>query len=106
MALLSAGEDGRLIIDDGDHILQMDPTTWSIRTISQAHAEAHEQNAYLAVYSGLKDNAETIEVRIQTANSAKRAHLSVFFESALAATVQLWKDTKKVFVVECIRIHL
>jgi len=95
MPLLSIREDGRLIIDDGDHILQLDPTTWSVRVISQAHAEAHEQNAYLAVHSALKDTAGLIEVRIGTLNSAKRAHMSVFFETALAATVQMWKDTTK-----------
>ena len=79
--------------------ITIDPTTRAVTTISYPHAETHSENGYLAVHSELADNAGFIEVRVGTPDSPKRAHMQIFFQSALAATVQLWPNTTKTDVV-------
>jgi len=76
-------------------IAQQDDLSDSVQTIAFAHHEAHEQNAFFAVHSLLRDNAEISEVRIQTSNSEKRAHMVIVIDVALAATAELWIDTTK-----------
>ena len=79
----------------GSGLNRIDNVTRAVMTIGYPHHETHAGSAYLAVYSALANDTDVIEVRVGTADSAKRAHFQVFFESALAATVQLWKDTTK-----------
>jgi len=98
MPLLSLNNEGRIIVDDGDRILRLDEDSWAVPTISRTHQEAHEENAYLIVYSALKDDTEFMEVRLQTAINPKRPHLEIHIESALASTVEFWKDTTKTHV--------
>jgi hypothetical protein len=74
---------------------RIDLTTHALKVISYEHSEAHNQNAYLIVYSALKDDTESFEVRIGTADTAKRAHMTIHLDAALAATAELWVDTTK-----------
>ena len=78
-----------------DVVPKGDATTHAFVGIDYPHYETHAQNAYFAVYSALGNTDAVIEVRIQTADSAKRAHMIIIIDVALAATAQLWKGTTK-----------
>jgi hypothetical protein len=73
----------------------IESTTNARKGISYPHAEAHGGRAYLSIYSALKDDTEFIEVRIQSANTARLSHMTIHIEAALAATAQFWQDTTK-----------
>jgi len=66
-------------------------------TIAKPHWEIHEQDSYIAAYSGLADTDDTIELRVESPTNPanKRAHAVITFESALASTVELWATTTK-----------
>lgn len=68
--------------------------------IDFAHYEIHEGNHYFVVYSALKDNAGTIEVRIATPNTTKWAHMRIVVIGALASTAEMWVDTTKTHVAD------
>jgi len=72
---------------------KIDKTTHAVETISVPHYEIHNESAYYAVRSGLGDDTDTVEVRIQTPDSLKRAHMTITIDAALAATAALWKAT-------------
>ena len=91
----SIKNEGRVILDQYGRLFNLEPTTWALPVIDYSHKEIHDQNGYLAIYSALKDDTETIEVRIGTSNSPKRAHLTIHILSGLASTAQLWKNTTK-----------
>ena len=78
----------------------VDSTTGAIETIDYSHHEIHSGSHYFAVYSALKDNAGTIEVRIATPNTTKWAHMRIVVDSGLAATAQLWMNTTKTHVAD------
>lgn len=59
------------------------------------HHEIHEGDAFLVIYSALKSNAETIEIRVATPNTTKWAHMVFEIQGALAGTAQIWEDTTK-----------
>ena len=99
MGKLSLLNEGRVIVDLEDRLLELDPTTWVIPTIDYAHYEIHEQNAYDLVYSALKADTQTMEVRVGVSTSAKRPHMIVHVASALASTVEVWFNTTKTDVV-------
>ena len=69
-----------------DHIKVEGKTAW---------AEIHGGSGYFVAYSALKDDTETIEVRIQTPNTTKWAHMIITIDAALAATAQMWIPTTK-----------
>lgn len=75
--------------------VRIDPSTASLNVVDYAHHEAHDGEAYFAVYSAEKDDAGVIEVRIQTPDSPKFAHMVFGIESALAATAEMWVPTTK-----------
>ena len=87
---LVLGPDG---VDEG--FLATDGVTRAIPIVEYEHHEIHAGSAYFAVYSALANNAGTIEVRIQTPDTAKRAHMVISIEAGLAATAELWKPTTK-----------
>jgi len=72
-----------------------DDSTAALTTIDYAHHEIHEGDAYFAVYSALKDTAGTIEVRIQTPDTTKWAHMTIVVDFAIAGTAELWLGTTK-----------
>jgi len=77
----------------------IEPTTRAMMVIDYPHAEAHKKRSYITVYSGLKNDTEFIEVRIQAADTARLPHLEIAIETSLAATAEFWKDTTKTDVV-------
>jgi len=72
-----------------------DGVSTAVRTITYPHHEIHDGNSYFAVYSALANDTGVIEVRIQTANTTKWAHMTIDIDAALAATAQLWYPTTK-----------
>jgi hypothetical protein len=72
-----------------------DLITHAINVIDYPHHEIHGGSSYLVVYSALAGDTDVIEVRIQTPNSAKWAHMVISIESALASTATLWTPTTK-----------
>lgn len=74
---------------------QTDNTTSALVTVTNEHHHIHEGEAYLVVYSALKNNAETFEIRFQTADSPIWEHMVISIVSALAATIEIWKATTK-----------
>ena len=77
----------------------LDSTTWAQTIIDYEHHEEHSGSAYFAVYSATAGNTDAIEVRIQTPNTEKWAHMQFTLDAGLAATAQLWVDTTKTDVV-------
>ncbi len=63
--------------------------------IDYEHHEIHDGNAYFAVHSELLDTAGVADVRIQTPDTDKWAHMTITIDCALACTAQLWKPTTK-----------
>jgi len=76
-------------------LVGFDAITYAQTTIDYAHHEIHDGSAYFAVYSALKDDTGFIEVRVQTPNTTKWAHMIIVIDCALAGTAQLWKPTTK-----------
>jgi len=72
---------------------RIDQVTHALTTIDYAHHEIHGGSAYYAVRSELGDTDATAEVRIQTPNTTKWAHMTITIDVALAATAALWKAT-------------
>lgn len=88
-----------MILDDGDRIFRLDPTTWMVPTIDAGHKEIHEQNGYILVHSELADTAGDFEIRMEISVLPKRPHMLIHFDSALASTVEMWVSTTKTDVV-------
>ncbi len=63
--------------------------------VEYAHHEIHSGSAFSSIYSALADDTDAIEVRIAAPASAKKAHMVIVLESALAATAEMWIDTTK-----------
>jgi len=95
MGIANQKDDGILIMDENDRILSLDKSAWVIPTTDYPHSEAHGGRAFLAVYSALKDNTESMEVRFQAPDSLRLPHLEIAIDVALAATIEFWKDTTK-----------
>lgn len=72
-----------------------DASTNAINVVDYPHHEIHGGSAYYAVYSALKADTETIEVRIGTPNTTKWAHMLLEIDCALAGTAELWEATTK-----------
>jgi hypothetical protein len=70
-----------------------DESTHATNTIDYQHHEVHGGSAYFAVHSALKADTEVSEVRIQTPDSAKWAHMVVGVQAALASTVDFHEGT-------------
>jgi len=79
--------------DDELRAIYIDRNTGAIISVSNEHHEAHDENAYYVVHSELAGNTDDAEVRIQTPDVAERAHMTIIIDSAIAATVALWKNT-------------
>ena len=75
-----------------------DLATHTLQVIDYAHHEAHAGSAYFLTYSVLADDTVAAEVRIQTANTAKWAHMIITIDVGLAGTAQLWSPTTKTHV--------
>ena len=71
----------------------------SVKTISYPHHEIHDGRGFIVVYSALKDNAGAIEVRIRPNHATRKCHMVIHIEAALAATIQLWSETTKTYVL-------
>jgi len=71
----------------------------AIQTIDYEHHETHDGNAYFAVRSGTVDTGGTVEVRIQTPDTTKWAHMVIAIDAAIAATAEMFKPTTKTDVV-------
>lgn len=78
----------------------LDSTTGAIETIDYAHHEIHAGSHYFVVYSALKDNAGTVEVRIATPDTTKWAHMRIVVDFGLAGTAQMWSGTTKTHVAD------
>jgi hypothetical protein len=78
--------------------LPIDNSANAIQVIDYAHHEIHSGNAYFAVRSGTVDTGGTVEVRIQTPDTTKWAHMIIEIDSAIAATAELFKPTTKTHV--------
>jgi len=72
---------------------RIDTITHVLTTIDYPHHEIHDGSAFYAVRSELGDTAATVEVRIQTPDNTKWAHMTITIDTALAATAALWKST-------------
>ena len=72
-----------------------DDVTHAITTVDYPHHELHGGSAYFVIYSALAGDTDVIEVRIETPNTTKWAHMLIDIESALAATVEIWEGTTK-----------
>lgn len=83
------------ILDVNGRTATIDAATYALNTIDYAHHEAHSGSAYFLVYSALKSDTQTIEVRIQTPDTTKWAHMVIIMDSAIAATASLWHPTTK-----------
>lgn len=65
-------------------------------TITNAHQHIHNEESYLATYSALKGDSESIDALISVPISAhEEPHLIITFESALASTIEVWYPTTK-----------
>ena len=80
-----------------DHLFTDDVTN-QLMTIDYVHHESHAGSAYFAVYSALANDTDLIEVRIQTPDTRKWAHMVIVIDVALAGTAQLWRGTTKTHV--------
>ena len=69
-------------------------------SIEPGEGQLYSGNRYFAIYSALANDTAAIEVRIQTPNTATRAHMIFDIECALAATVELWAATTKTHVAD------
>ena len=72
-----------------------DASTNAITTIEYEHHEIHGGSAYYVIYSALRADTEFIEVRIQTPDTTKWAHMVINVDFALAGTAELWTPTTK-----------
>ena len=70
-----------------------DAATHAATIIDYAHYEIHGGSAYFAVHSMERDDTEITEVRIQTPNTTKWAHMIIGVQAALAATVEFHEGT-------------
>lgn len=78
---------------DGREVLGVDEPQVVVDT---AHQHIHNEVAYLATYSMLRDNTDAFEIRIEVPSSAKeRPNMIISYDSALAATLELWYPTTK-----------
>jgi hypothetical protein len=75
-----------------------DLVTHTMQVIDYAHHETHAGSAYLVIYSVLAGDTDVIEVRIQTPNSTKWAHMLMSVDSSLAATAEIIEGTTKTHV--------
>ena len=78
-----------------DVYVTADAVTNAINTIDYGHHEIHEGSGYFVTYSALANDTDLIEVRIQTPNTTKWAHMQIVIDVALAGTAQLWRGTTK-----------
>ena len=81
----------RIVFD----LLHTDSATNQLMTIDYAHHEIHGGSGYFVAYSALADDTDLIEVRIQTPDTRKWAHMIIDIDSALASYAQLWVPTTK-----------
>lgn len=87
------------ITDINGRIATIDASTYALNTIAYEHHEIHDGSAYFAVYSALANDTNAIEVRIETPDTTKWAHMVIEIDAALAATAQMWFPTTKTDVV-------
>ena len=73
--------------------LHLDKSTGYLITLDPYAHHAHEGDAFFTVYSGVVDDTGKIEVRIQTPDTTKWAHMSIGIDAALAATAEMWAPT-------------
>ncbi len=78
--------------------LHLDRSTGYLITLDPFAHHAHEGDAFFWVHSALADDTDLIEVRIQTPNTTKWAHMSIGIECALAGYAQMWAPTTKTHV--------
>jgi len=72
-----------------------DEATHATIIVDYPHHELHGGSAYFLIYSALADDTDVIEIRFQTPNTTKWAHMLIDVECALAATVEMWEGTTK-----------
>ena len=87
-------------------IAQQDDASDAVKNIPNDHAKIHAQEGWVFVHSELADDTDVMEVRIKvpallpnipkkSPNPSRRAHVPIQIHTALAATVELWKNTTK-----------
>ncbi len=87
-------------------IAQQDDMTDWVKTIEGPHDKIHDGDGWVFVASALADDAGVLEVRIEvpallpdipgkSPNPSRRAHVPVQVQTALASTVEIWKNTTK-----------
>jgi hypothetical protein len=83
-----------LVETSGPRVIpRADLATHTLQVIDYAHHEVHSGSAYFALYSALKADTEIAEVRIQTPNNTKWAHMIIGVQAALATTVDFHEGT-------------
>ena len=73
--------------------------TRSMKIVDYPHHEIHGGRAFLALYSLTRDNTEFIEMRFRANHASRRCHMTIHIDAALAATVEMWKNTTKTHVI-------
>ena len=87
-------------------IAQQDDSSDAAKNIPNDHAKIHAQEGWVFVHSELADDTDVMEVRIEvpdllpdipkkSPNPSRRAHVPIQIQTALAARVDLWKNTTK-----------
>ena len=90
-----------LVNTSGPRVIpRADLSTHTLQVIDYAHHEAHAGSSYLVIYSALAGDTEVIEVRVQTPDSAKWAHMLMSVDSSLAATAEIIEGTTKTHVAD------
>ncbi len=72
-----------------------DLATHATIVVDYPHHELHAGSAYFVIYSALANDTDVIEIRFQTPNTTKWAHMLIDIEAALAATAEIWEGTTK-----------
>lgn len=79
----------------GGEYISVDGSTRALNIIDYDHHEIHEGSAYFLAWSGIVNDTGVLELRIQTGNTEKWAHMEVTIDGALAGIAQLWEGTTK-----------
>jgi hypothetical protein len=78
-----------------DQVPTVDAATHATNVVDYSHHEIHGGSAYVVIYSALKADTETAEVRFATPNTTKWAHMVITVTGALAGTAEMWEGTTK-----------
>lgn len=76
--------------EHGREVLNLSRPTVSI---TNEHQHTHDEKSFLASYSLLRDDTESMELRVEVVD--EEPHMVIHFDAALAATLEIWYPTTK-----------